>query len=765
MAIKPAKHEEDEDGDAYVFRVDTHLFRELGNYLVGRDSTALIELVKNAYDADATEVHVTGTNLSDTENGVIIVSDNGSGMSEKQFRNGFLTIASRAKEEGDRRSPHYHRRYTGAKGIGRLAAHKLAEHLDVRSVSGTPGEKSQKALTASIDWRAIETHKTLDQVTSEVNVAVETLRKPASCGTRIELRQLRKAWTDIERTHFVDECFSLQAPEALLEPICPRLLKKALLFDTPTQRLTSGGDGGFKLTLDDEFTTGEPFWQKITQTAEWVIEIDATRPESGKGAKIRYGIAPTVNRESQPGVKAEIYSRPHPASGPFFQARILVQVNPKDKANERARLRKQSGVRVYVEGFRVLPYGEDGNDWLDIDANYTRRSRLDFAKDVEELVNVAEDDPKWTQTFLPNRSYFGAVFITQDEAGELTPLVNREGFLPNHAYVALKNSVRLGIDLFTRVRAAAEYVERAEARVNRRRIKGYVGSTVLTTIDDARETVKRVRVAVASSDSDAVLDGIGQLSETLNALQDDLGDIVTQANLMRVTASIGTQMAEFVHEIQILLGTAQTVNVALGRLSEDMEVPKTKRAAIQKLHVVMSDMKRQLDRQASYLLDIATPDASRRRSKQKLAERFNSAVKLVARAAEKREIDIVNEIPEDLKCPAMFPAEITTVFSNLLTNAVKNAGDGGAILAQGERTEGSITVTIQNTGNAVDVDTSERLFLPYVSSTSHIDPVLGQGMGLGLSITRSTLAQYGATIRFVKPEKKFKTAIRITFPV
>src|SRR5262245_10117873 len=108
------------------FTVDTHVFRELGELLVGRDSTALIELIKNSYDADATEVVVYGTSLDNTQSGVIVVADNGVGMDEETFGNGFLRIASRTKDTGERRSTEFKRRYTGAKGIGRLAAHKLA---------------------------------------------------------------------------------------------------------------------------------------------------------------------------------------------------------------------------------------------------------------------------------------------------------------------------------------------------------------------------------------------------------------------------------------------------------------------------------------------------------------------------------------------------------------------------------------------------------------------------------------------------------------
>jgi hypothetical protein len=86
-----------------TFAVDTHLFRELGELLVGRDSTALIELIKNAYDADATRVVVYGELLSHVGRGYIRIQDNGIGMSLSEFEKGFLTIASRTKDDAARR--------------------------------------------------------------------------------------------------------------------------------------------------------------------------------------------------------------------------------------------------------------------------------------------------------------------------------------------------------------------------------------------------------------------------------------------------------------------------------------------------------------------------------------------------------------------------------------------------------------------------------------------------------------------------------------
>ena len=120
------------------FTVDTHLFSELGALLVGRDSTALNELVKNAYDADASTVIVHGEGLT-TEEGSIVVVDDGIGMTADAFETGFLRIATRTKSAGERRSLIYNRRYTGRKGIGRLAAHKLASQVNVLS---TPDPKA-----------------------------------------------------------------------------------------------------------------------------------------------------------------------------------------------------------------------------------------------------------------------------------------------------------------------------------------------------------------------------------------------------------------------------------------------------------------------------------------------------------------------------------------------------------------------------------------------------------------------------------------------
>ena len=113
----------------------------------------------------------------------------------------------------------------------------------------------------------------------------------------------------------------------------------------------------------------------------------------------------------------------------------------------------------------------------------------------------------------------------------------------------------------------------------------------------------------------------------------------------------------------------------------------------------------------------------------------------------------------------MFPAELTAVFSNLLTNAIKAAGEGGTIRAEGEigSSGGRPLLRVQNTGVAVDPKDGEKWFRPFASSTSDVDPALGKGMGLGLTITRRILEEYGAAIRFGKPRAGFAACLEIDF--
>jgi len=775
------------------FTVDTHLFRELGELLVGRDSTALVELIKNSYDADATEIVVLGHHLSDPDKGLIVITDNGTGMTPSQFERGFLRIASRLKDDGERRSDRLKRRYTGAKGIGRLAAHKLAKLLEVKSIPWIDPERETQeertAVEARIDWVAIERFETLDEIgdSSAVTVDHVDVSEAAKSGTVLRLSELRRRWTKAERARFFAEVQSFAPPGFLTKQLRRAVVKEDLLFDEPLVRLAESDGQEFAVRLEGEFAAGDDYWRLMEDHAAWVVEIRC-RPGD---TKVHYAIAPTKRTlKALPDAKPYAADHDHPApdQGPFFDARLFLRVGKLSaKGDQRTWATRSSGVRVYMEGFRVLPYGEQQNDWLKLDSDYTRRSRtLDTLKDwsLDDLDH--DDDKDAALTVFPNNNYFGGVFLVHEHAENLRMLVNREGFVPEGGYDHLVLLVRMGIDLCTRVHASASYHERKARKERRRNKPTHTGgkpsqpvkkpaasspSTLRASLQDATDVLAKARAHVVSTtDGDeattALAEKLGGALDELQAQTEQADEMISEQSLLRVLASVGTQMSAFVHEIRALLGASQAVEHALESLASDANLPREQKRKLKKVLQAIGDLRRGLEREASYLTDIVTPDAHRRRSRQKLFERFNVASRLVAHSAQRRGIRIENDIPPNIKSPPMFPAELTAVFTNLLSNAVKAAGNDGRVHAGAHRDDDStVHVVVQNTGVAVDLEQAETWFRPFESTTAELDPVLGQGMGLGLPITRRMLDDYGAEIQFICPvDESFATAVQITFP-
>jgi Histidine kinase-, DNA gyrase B-, and HSP90-like ATPase len=142
------------------FTTDAELVSRLGKELVARQETAVSELVKNAYDADATVVRVI---FSRTEKagGELFVVDNGIGMSRKELIDGFMRLASGSKIE-EPVSTRYGRRRAGRKGIGRFAAQRLGSQLELT----TQKLNGKNALRVSLRWDQFKRRRDLSSVVS-----------------------------------------------------------------------------------------------------------------------------------------------------------------------------------------------------------------------------------------------------------------------------------------------------------------------------------------------------------------------------------------------------------------------------------------------------------------------------------------------------------------------------------------------------------------------------------------------------------------------
>lgn len=758
------------DEEKVGFSVDTKLFRELGELLVGRDSTALAELVKNGFDADATEVLVSASDLSDPRKAVIRIEDNGIGMTLDEFRNGFLRIAGRAKTQGTRLSLVHKRRYTGEKGVGRLAAHKLASKLNIVSVrwngkppkaSGLPS--SGEGVEATIDWDAVEALETLEQIagTNAVTVTPTVDANAKTAGTIITLRALRRAWSKSERERFLGEISTIQAPPVFREPLQAGKFFGKPLLDRPRVR-DAGSPADFRLQLQGDLAWAEDTDSFAPSAATWLIEIDANRETK----KVKYSIRPSqALRAENPNASGLVFEID--AVLPIgFQARIFEKSNSVWAKHVR-------GVRVYLEGFRVPPYGEEHDDWLLLSYDYTHRTRNLLGSLTGFSEDIFPGDDREGLVIRPQQNYFGAVFLTHHSAPDLKTLINREGFLPGPAFEALRRHVRIGIDFCTRLRNAAairlpkksKIVQEVLERVSNEGDKRASPSLLVVAGETSKllESVQEARTSLAAGDPGKSKTLLGAAMEQAGILKELTGGMTFELAMYRVLASLGTELAAFSHEMAALMSLADGIVKHLEDLRKNASQPNIRKNLAEAIRTA-KDLHSYLSRFASYLVDVSSYEARKRRSRQVLSSRLDSAIKFVARAAEARKIRIESSLGSKLLSPPMFPAEVVAVFTNLLTNAVKAAGENGRIRVYGSVQGKRTVIGMENTGVAVDLANAERWFEPFQSTTQNVDAALGQGMGLGLTITRSMLEEYGAQIRFVRPSKGYATAIEMSFP-
>lgn len=144
----------------YKFEPGARSIIQMGEELIGHPTTAINELVKNGYDADATTVSVFLNYNQDNRKSFLVVSDNGLGMPSTILFNDWLQPSVSAKRGENLKSKVLQRNFLGSKGIGRLAAMALGRYLTV--VTKTADEEGYSWLT--IDREDFKKNKLLTEI-------------------------------------------------------------------------------------------------------------------------------------------------------------------------------------------------------------------------------------------------------------------------------------------------------------------------------------------------------------------------------------------------------------------------------------------------------------------------------------------------------------------------------------------------------------------------------------------------------------------------
>ena len=203
-----------EDSPKHIFRPKARIMVLLGDQLIKNHTLALFELIKNSYDADASEVSVSLNNI-DKANAVIEVMDDGIGMSYSTVKNIWLEPAhshkSDSRAKGIRTTKG--RLPVGEKGVGRFAVHRLGAKITMITRA-----KDEKEVVVTIDWDNFLKNEYLDQSEIDIETRPPELFKDKT-GTFVRISNVRHKWTRGDVRKLYRQVMSMSSPELLEEDI------------------------------------------------------------------------------------------------------------------------------------------------------------------------------------------------------------------------------------------------------------------------------------------------------------------------------------------------------------------------------------------------------------------------------------------------------------------------------------------------------------------------------------------------------------------
>lgn len=502
-----------------TFKSRARVLQHLGDQLIGTPRLAVFELVKNAYDADASRVDVYIKDIG-SKAPSIQVRDDGSGMSLQTIRDVWLVIAHDHKEQAlrQRKRSRKGRLPLGSKGLGRLSVHKLGNKIEL--VTRAAGEKE---VLVRIDWNEMISHEFLDDAEVHIEEREPEVFAGSRTGTLITIEELRdQVWSRGEVRRLYRQITSISSPfgsrgrrdfEATLHvPDYPQWIQR---LPDPIE-LLKRAPWKYTFEFDGQHFSYQYNFRPIPGIAREAreVKVEGQRllipsPPVDDDDPLFSGRA-AEGRLKKVVADSDMLRGIGPISGEFyvFDLTPLIAKRMGETKLIRDFLDENGGIRVYRDDIRVYDYGERSNDWLGLDLRRVNNPTKGLSRNI----------------------VVGHVSIRQENSDALVEKSNREGFIENAAYEVFRRIVLGAIDPLQR-----------EREVDRKAIRELLGEVRDPESRNIMEPVAKIR-AIASRKGLS-----GEVDPLLDRIETEYASMKER---LLTTGISGTSLAVVFHEIE-----------------------------------------------------------------------------------------------------------------------------------------------------------------------------------------------------------------------
>lgn len=408
------------------FNPNARLMIQLGEQLIRNEYVAMLELIKNAYDAYATEVVIEMTDLQYPSKGRIVIRDNGCGMDKEVVTTAWLNPGTdyKAKQlKGSKRADFPGGRIPlGEKGIGRFAVQKMGAKVEV-----VTRKAGCQECVLNADWRKFDSAAALSKVPVEFSERAPEVFKGKHAGTVLTITELRKGqWTDVVLRNLRRAITNMSSPFSPVKDFDVKLFMDGQPESLSIEEILA--DSLYRFSCDIEGGRIVRFEYKFIPYA--AMASLKVRTVTLKDLE-KHGLERMVYKRKKSG-KSSDKQEPEKVDlsgykigkvrldGHIFhrEAKVL-KLGTVAGAGVRDFLRDNGGVRVYRDNVRVYDYGEPGNDWLGL-----------------EFRRINDPGVKLNSSLM-----IAAVNLDREESQDLVEKTNREGFVENDAFRMLTKAV------------------------------------------------------------------------------------------------------------------------------------------------------------------------------------------------------------------------------------------------------------------------------------------------------------------------------------
>ena len=388
------------------FKISSALKNIIGKELINDKYIAVFELVKNSYDAGASRVDIRFYTIG--KNARIEIIDNGCGMTYDDLVNKWLFVAYSEKKERNQNDDYrkkIKRVAAGAKGVGRFSCDRLGRRLTL--LTNTKDDSMTNKL--ELDWDRFEN----DDKKEFINIAVdyEEENKEFDSGTKIIISDLREQW---------EKSDVLQLKKALKRLINPDIEQNDDIFEVYLWMDLPQGS-----LIEDEVNgkiVNDVFERLNIKTTSISVSISKTgeyiNTELYDRGTYIYSIKEKNPYTQLKGISAKIFYLNRNAKTEFTKSMGVEPV-------------KYGSVFVYKNRFRIYPYGEPNNDFLDIDKRKAQGyNRFLGTRDILGRISIVCDDSHFIETSSRNSG-----FLMSPEFVQLTDFFHKNVFKILEDYV------------------------------------------------------------------------------------------------------------------------------------------------------------------------------------------------------------------------------------------------------------------------------------------------------------------------------------------